>query len=362
MPKYCNKCNSPIEEDGQFCTQCGSNDIRDTEQTVETTPVTNPVPTPEITPVTNPVMSVPSPGIIPVSNSAVEATPTPTEINPTPAQSVPTANLIQPVQNNFADVPDFMTSPTEVVTPPQPTPSVEVPKDFQFPDGQVNDNTPKEEEVAVSNTAISEKRRKQKNNKKVLYVFLGVGGFIFIVLLFFFVFSFGVALGSGQDGDGGPFSSGGSQSSGGSGIDYSTIFNASNSFRVGSEEYGFISIPNTWHIFKDTNDNNTLQYTDDGTWIATIYAQDTSDMSAVNWANNAYRDFQSKGIDSLNTSTTSINSYNAYVITAFYRDQNKYLTTWFFESDEGKTHYLALEGPTTTGDNYNIIYSFKEDQ
>ena len=59
---------------------------------------------------------------------------------------------------------------------------------------------------------------------------------------------------------------------------------------------------------------------------------------------------------------TKVAGYEALSVSAYYPEQAKYLTTWFFETKSGYTHYLAIECPEKDGDNYNIIYSFKEDE
>lgn len=369
MARFCNKCNYPIEEGGMFCSECGSSDIRDTsnlavenaddiiknkrakedttqQSVVTTTPVENTINPgiPEID------QNTAIPEVIPVSAAqAVAVAPITVDINPSPAPVNPPPGFEikeneQNTSSSFGDVPSYMTG------------------------NMTNGNSSPNGFNSVNNGGIAAKRlqarRKNNNGKLILWV---------VILLFVVV---GVIIGAGvlyslgkQAGpannvkiSSGPFTSDDIIAEGNTApsIDYSTIFTPQNSFRVGSESFGFVSIPNTWVKFADVDGNTTLQYTDNGTWIVTVYAMPTNSITAVAWANNVYNNLSQSGGSNLKTSTTTIDNYAALVISAYYEDQDKYLTTWFLESKSGKTHYLALEGPEISGDNYNIIYSFKE--
>lgn len=359
MARFCNKCNYPIEEGGLFCTECGSNDIRDDSapkklgtEKVEEPKTEAPTTVPETNaPTTKPV---PANVGVTVSGKAPEEDETP-EVDGY-AVSLPQVGKIQDskedeVKNNFGEVPDYMSGDKE---PEKKVMQIDIKKDVLHQDAS------KPTKLGVPPVINSAPRRRKKDNPGI-WLFVGAGGFLALAVLLMFCFYYGKAVG--ELGPGGPFKGTlNSKTTTANEYDYTTMFNTENSFRVGNDDFGYISIPNTWVNFKDVNGNSTLQYTDNGSWIVTIYAMPTTQMTAEAWANSVYKAIVNNGGQNIQTSTSTIDVYNALKITAYYPKQKKYLATWFFESKAGKTHYLAIEGPESSGDPYNSIYSFKEDQ
>lgn len=356
MARFCNNCNYPIEDGGSFCSECGSSDIRDTSGQPITPSSSSlddikdmPQAIPEIVPLNSGITSEPihEPGMD--INPKTPETEPKTEPEPTYQSSehvyeeIPMPKDImrddRPGANNgsFADVPSYM-------------------------NGESKKNLV-DLSVKAQNANVQRPTKKKGGSGVVvgviciLLVVLGaIGGFIF--------YGDKLLSANGKAVVDGPFKTEDLYAAGNAtpAVDYSTIFTPQNSFRVGTASYGYISIPNTWVQFKDVDGNATLQYTDNGTWIVTLYAMPTTSISAVTWANNVYNNLQNDGVQNLSTSKTTINSYTALTINAYYPTQNKYLTTYFLESKNGTSHYLAIEGPANTGDNFNIIYSFKENE
>ena len=379
MTKFCNKCNYPIEEGGAFCSECGSSDIRDSSA---------PQPLPEMDEQkdkgTIQDTSTGTGMITPIANSSVESEEIP-DIVPLPSNGLNNDEKIRDAIKNTYDInPAKNDSPAPMMsTPAEPIPGpgsnlIEIPKGFRpdEDDDEENNTTSisngENQELITplgSNSNIALKRmnaRKKKQNSKTLFIFLGIGFCVVVSVLLLFVFYYGKAVAAieGPAVVEGPFKPSDLQAAGSTTptVDYSTIFTPENSYRVGDPNFGYFSIPNTWIKFADVNENNTLQFTDNGTWIVTLYGVPTNQLSAVNWANNVYNGLNQSGAKNVTTTVTTINGYPALAITAYYSGQEKYLTTWFLESRSGITHYLAIEGPSNTGDNFNIIYSFKDDQ
>ena len=366
MARFCNKCNYPIEEGGAFCTECGSSDIRDEfapKKAKPKAPPTTSVPLVQMTttPTTEPanvgVQPQGSPiGVQPVSNSTSEGE---TNSLTIPSVTLPTVGTLQTntedttPKSSFADVPDFMSG--DGIASNSTTP-VKVPKDFHLQEGGSANDYGSNVNPALLNRAA----KKKKKNNNLLVTILVIAALLIGALLLLFVYYYGQEMG--KQSPGGPFTTdtvgdGGDNQD----FDFSTMFTTENSFRVGNASFGYISIPNTWAKFKDVEGNNTLQYTDDGSWIVTIYAMPTTSISAKDWANSVYNTVVANGAENVLASTSKIDKYTALTVTAYYPVQGKYLTTWFFESDSGKTHYLAIEGPQPEGNPYYCIYSFTED-
>ena len=377
MTKYCNKCNYPIEEGGTFCTECGSDDIRDSEavEKLSEEPETPAVePNDAIPEITDEAVSsfgvksienLQNSTIKPISNTLVEM---PNDQNeetnstPTPQVEVPAAiqNTHDSNQGSFADVPDFMNTDTA------PTDTIAVPKDFQLQDGGSDNDYAQTASAAQATTALEErkkiiKKRKQKKAlKRTIIICVSIVALSFLLI---FIYSYGRAMGSREE-SGGPFSSGDINSTGNEDnpVDYSSIFTPQNSFRVGNPSVGYISIPNTWSQIAQPEGSAALQYTDNTSWVVTMMSIATSQYSASDYANNVYSSIKSGGGQNITTGKATIAGYPALTVSAYYPSMGKYLTTWCFESKIGQTHYLAIEGPASSGDTFNVIYSFKAEQ
>ncbi len=415
MTKYCNKCNAVVEEIGNFCTQCGSNDIRDdkeeqaapqteeikeaekveeqpseetkeegkveeqpseevkedtpeekveeqpTEETKEeetpeteeqSTEETKEGETPETTPeVTEEKKEEP---VYPDSENIISDS-NPISI-PNAVQAFDHAAPTTPVEqneNSFANVPDFMygqgetQEPVPEIQPVRPRP--QTPPNFMQQQMQMPPKRPTS--------------RKQKTNIPV-FAAIGVAAFMLIVGIVFVLTNSNNKEETLEKVPVAPFSNSDISVSGNNeGFDTSSVFTNENSFRVGNENYGFISIPKTWTYFTDKEKpSQTLQYTDNGTWIVTLFGKPTAQENAVDWANSVYLTISQSGAQNISTSQTVIDGYTALTISAYYQSEKKYITTWFLETKNGITHYLAIEGPQINNENYNIIYSFNENK
>ena len=137
--------------------------------------------------------------------------------------------------------------------------------------------------------------------------------------------------------------------------------NSTNSYRVGDNNYGYISIPLSWTKLEN-GDEDMLQYTDNTSWVVTSYYLPTSQINAITWANNIYSLLQKNKAKNINVTTLKINELNVYQVNGYYEKENTYLSTWCFDTKNGYTHYLALEGITSSTEYYDIIYTFKEDR
>lgn len=349
MARICNQCNSPIEEGGNFCTECGSNDIRD--DSIETQAnVQTDQPIPEMN--TGSVVSFGDRSIENLQKANIQSIPTETsDINNQPngfengmvadqiSQTIIEPKELQNTQtNSFADIPDFMNGTEEAMVPQTQQTSMQ--------------------------TAMSpniRKNRKKKNTLTIVIVTIVV--IVTIILIVWALYSY-------TNGELNqhltPFHSANEIEiviDPRSAVDYSEIYTTDNSYRVGNDDVGYVSIPKDWSkvIRKDKN-TDILQYTDNTSWIVTLMSAPSSKYPAINYANSVYYSVESNGGKEIKAQKTRVNGHTAYTVKAVYPSLYKYLTTWCFESDDGKTHYLAIEGPEEDNDYFQIIYSFKENQ
>lgn len=116
--------------------------------------------------------------------------------------------------------------------------------------------------------------------------------------------------------------------------------------RVGSSSYGYITIPGDWQAYQDVNSNSSLQYTD-GTYIVTLKAVESSQSSALSYATSVKRKFEGDGVDTTGA-TVSLGKYKAYQVYGYYTSVKKWHVCWIFEAEDGKTHFISVEGPEKT--------------
>lgn len=128
--------------------------------------------------------------------------------------------------------------------------------------------------------------------------------------------------------------------------------------RVGSNEFGYITIPENWVKFVDVDENDTLQYSYANIYIATLYAVPTTQIDAYNYASNIMTNLKSEGAENVQGSTVNVGKYSAYQVYGYYSSENIWLVCWFFETEDGKTHYISVEGPDRNSEYFNIPDSF----
>jgi len=128
--------------------------------------------------------------------------------------------------------------------------------------------------------------------------------------------------------------------------------------RVGSDEFGYITIPENWANFVDVDGNSTLQYSYANIYIATLYAVPTTQIDAYNYASNIMSQLQSEGVQNIQGATVNVGKYTAYQVYGYYSNENIWLVCWFFEAEDGKTHYISIEGPDPNSEYFNIPNTF----
>lgn len=138
----------------------------------------------------------------------------------------------------------------------------------------------------------------------------------------------------------------------------STSSSSQNTQRVGSDEFGYISVPSNWTKFIDPDAPNTIQYSYANVYIATLYAADTTQVSAENYAQSTASLMQQDGVTGVTGATVKIGKYTAYQVYGHYDADNTWLVCWHFEAEDGKTHYIAIEGPDASSDYFKIPETF----
>lgn len=134
-------------------------------------------------------------------------------------------------------------------------------------------------------------------------------------------------------------------------VDTTTHFNG---MVVGDENYGYITVPSNWIRFYDVDGNTSLQYSYANVYIVSLNSLQDHQHSAKDLASNFMYNMQnSTDVTGVTGATVTIGKnkeYTAYQVYMYYPADSIYLITYWFEAEDGKIHYIALEGPAELSD------------
>lgn len=127
--------------------------------------------------------------------------------------------------------------------------------------------------------------------------------------------------------------------------------------QVGTEKYGYYCIPSDWVKFENENPIRGIQYSDiNGEYILTLDSVATSEISAKDYALATANSFQNAGIVAQGAEV-ELDKYKAYQVYG-QTDGGIWLLVYFFEADDGYSHYVGVEGPDKTNEAFKIVESF----
>jgi len=128
---------------------------------------------------------------------------------------------------------------------------------------------------------------------------------------------------------------------------------------IGSDDYGYVKVPQSWIQFKDVNGGDDIQYSDGtdinivtlNTFKAEQFGISESELEKVDPIQISNSIYQSKSESSdfskVWGSKSRIGGYDAYQVNCIAKT-GKYLVIWIFRSDDGKFRYVSLEGNLDT--------------
>lgn len=135
--------------------------------------------------------------------------------------------------------------------------------------------------------------------------------------------------------------------------------------RVGTSEFGFVSVPTTWTKFTSAEGGQSLQYSDGTGWIVTLYSTSMQQTTPVTYSETIVKNMNQMGAENVKFEPTNLNGYDGYIVSGYYRNVNVYITAWIVDGKDSKSHYLSIEGPgpLTQDNSYNdIIKSYRVDK
>ncbi len=122
-----------------------------------------------------------------------------------------------------------------------------------------------------------------------------------------------------------------------------------NTITIGDDKYGYIEVPDTWIESKNIDDDMSLQYGYAGMYFVSLNYFENPEYSAKIYASNYMYDKQSsEDVENVTGKTVKIGKnkeYTAYKISMHYPADLVSLITYWFETEDGKVHYITLKGP-----------------
>lgn len=126
---------------------------------------------------------------------------------------------------------------------------------------------------------------------------------------------------------------------------------------IGDDTYGYVKVPSTWIKFNDIDGNDSIQYTDIGDMGYIISLNKVEEnVSPYTAATNIKNHILQENAEAKVVYST-ISKYYGYKVEAKYPD-GTYLDAYLFKADDGKLHYVSIEGPDNTNDSFKIPDTF----
>lgn len=121
--------------------------------------------------------------------------------------------------------------------------------------------------------------------------------------------------------------------------------------QLGTENYGFITVPDTWKTFNDSDissvtGNTVKQYCDEtGKLIITLNCTENSPTDAKNAASSCWAQMEQDGAADIQGATVQLADCEAYQVYGYYTDDDVMLVIWVFTDSDNILHYISAEGP-----------------
>ena len=128
---------------------------------------------------------------------------------------------------------------------------------------------------------------------------------------------------------------------------------------VGTKTYGYVTVPSDWVNFKNVSPiKSGVQYSDiSGTYILTLDALSTKDISARDYALGYASELEKAGV-TVQGAEVKLGDYNAYQVYGQDQSSKKWVLIYFFEAEDGNSHYIGVEGPDKSNEAFTIPESF----
>ena len=129
---------------------------------------------------------------------------------------------------------------------------------------------------------------------------------------------------------------------------------------IGSDALGYLTVPGDWVVFKDKNSQRGIRYSDpNGDYIISLDALSTTEINAQDYALGTANQLEEVGVSEVKGATVKLAGYEAYQVYGYHKEQQKWVLAYFFEGEDGNTHYVGIEGPDKENEAFKIPDTFK---
>lgn len=126
---------------------------------------------------------------------------------------------------------------------------------------------------------------------------------------------------------------------------------------IGDSDFGYLEADGTWSNYEGDEESEMLRYSS-GLYMISLYAVPQLQASGEEYQNNVLAALKEEGLEDATSEATKLGNYDAYKISCYYIDKNMHLVIWIFEAEDGKTHYVSVEGPDEKNEKFEIPAKF----
>ncbi len=128
---------------------------------------------------------------------------------------------------------------------------------------------------------------------------------------------------------------------------------------VGEEPFGYVCVPTDWVSFEEDPPNRQFQYSDiNGSYIITLDVLSTSQISAKEYALGTANSLEKNQGITVQGAEVKLGKYDAYQVYGQQKESNIWVLLYFFETEDGNTHNIGIEGPDRNNEAFKIPETF----
>lgn len=127
---------------------------------------------------------------------------------------------------------------------------------------------------------------------------------------------------------------------------------------IGSEEFGYVTIPGSWALFRDVSGGTDLQYSDEqGQAIITLNVfsdeglteEQKAQLDAQLAAQSVWYDLEQSGVQDIEGAQVTLAGYDAFQLYGVFASEaqtpDSVIVCWVFQDENAVLHYIAAEAP-----------------
>lgn len=129
---------------------------------------------------------------------------------------------------------------------------------------------------------------------------------------------------------------------------------------IGSEELGFLKVETYWRQISlaDSAITNRAIY-ENGNYYITMADLGTNNKTPAKIGEEWLVKIEEEGAESAQVGVVEMNDLVATLLQGYYREQNIWTKTWFYQTSDGHLRYITVEGPNKTNKYFAIPNTYQ---